>query len=115
MRWMGIVNLTAIGATSVQEAEIGIRCELWKESRDGGLVPEAKRLLEQAPMAGCGEEMSAQAKDSVDRLEHTEKTLSALWRLKALRLPFSHADWLMRVLGSIVQVAALSVFHVRQN
>jgi hypothetical protein len=35
----GIVNLTAIGTTSVQEAEIGIRGELWKESRDGGLVP----------------------------------------------------------------------------
>ena len=82
----GIVNLTAIGATSVQEAESGIRGELRKESRDGGLVPEVKRLLEQPPMAGCGEEMAAQAKDSVDRLEHTEKTLSVLWRVKALLL-----------------------------
>jgi len=75
---------------------------------------EVKCLLEQPPMAGCGEEMSARAKDGVDRLEHTEKTLSVLWRLKALHLPFSHAGWLMRVLGSIVQITALSVFHVRQ-
>jgi len=97
-----------------RKAESGIHGELWKESRDGGLVPEVKRLLEQAPMAGCGEEMSARAKDGVDRLEHTEKTLSVLWRLKALHLPFSHAGWLMRVLGSIVQITALSVFHVRQ-
>ncbi len=64
-------------------------------------------------MAGCGEEMSAQAKGGVDRLEHTEKTLSVLWRLKALHLPFSHAGRLMRVLGSIVQITALPVFHVR--
>jgi hypothetical protein len=49
----------------VQEAESGIHGELRKESRDGGLVPEVKRLLEQPPMAGCGEEMSAQAKGSV--------------------------------------------------
>jgi Phosphatidylethanolamine-binding protein len=93
----------------------GIHGELRKESRDGGLVPEVKRLREQPPMAGCGVEMSAQAKGSVDRLEHTEKTLSVLWRLKALHLPFSHADWLMRVLGSVVQITALPVFHVWQN
>jgi len=66
-------------------------------------------------MVGCGEEMAAQAKGSVDRLEHTEKTLSVLWGLKALHLPFSHANWLMRVLDSIVQITALPVFHARQN
>jgi len=67
-----------------------------------------KRLLEQPPMAGCGEEMPAQAKGSVDRLEHTEKTLSVLWRLKALHLPFSHTGWLMRVLSSVVQITAFA-------
>ena len=46
-----------------RKAESGIHGELWKESRDGGLVPEVKRLLEQAPMACCGEEMSAQVKE----------------------------------------------------
>jgi hypothetical protein len=54
-----------------------------------------KRLLEQPPMAGCGEEISTQAKWSIERLEGTEKTLSVVWRLKALHLPFSHAGWLM--------------------
>ena len=62
-------------------------------------------------MAGCGEKMPAQAKGSVDRLEHTEKTLSVLWRLKALHLPFSHTGWLMRVLSSVVQITALPAFH----
>jgi hypothetical protein len=74
----GIVNLTAIGAASVQESRERHTWRAMEGERDGGPVPEVKRLLEQAPMAGCGEEMSAQAKDSVDRLEHTEKTLSVL-------------------------------------
>ena len=59
--------------------------------------------------------MSAQSKKSVDRLAHTEKTLSVLWKLKAFHMPFSHAGSLMRVLGSIVQITALPVFHVRSN
>jgi hypothetical protein len=41
-------------------------------------VPEVKRLLEQPPMAGCGEEMLAQGKGGVDRLEHTENVERAL-------------------------------------
>jgi len=87
-------------------AESGLHGDLWKDSREGGLVPGVKRLLEQPPMAGCGEEIPAQAKGSVDRLERTEKALSVLWRLKALHLPFSHTGWLMRVLGSVVQITA---------
>jgi hypothetical protein len=82
-----------------------------KESRDGGLVPEVKRLLEQPPIAGCGEEMSAKSKRSVDRLEHPEKTLSVLWRLKALHLSFSHAGWLMRVLVNCSDNGSAGVPH----
>ncbi len=63
-------------------------------------------------MTSCREEMSAQSKGSVERFEHREKALCLLRRFEALHLSFSYAGWLMPVLGSIVQIAALPVFYV---
>ena len=55
--------------------------------------------------------MPAHAKGCVDRLENREETLSLLRRLKALHLPFLHTSRLMRVLGSVIEVAALSMLN----
>jgi hypothetical protein len=52
--------------------------------------------------------MPAYAKRTIDRFEEREKALGLLGRGKPLHLSFSHAGWLMRILGSIVKVAALS-------
>jgi hypothetical protein len=66
-------------------------------------------------MSSCREEVPAHAKGSVDRFEDREESLRLLLRLKALHLPISHAGWLMRVLGSAIQIATLPMNHARQD
>ena len=59
--------------------------------------------------------MPAHAKECVDRLENREEMLGLLRRLKALHLPFLHTSRLMRVLGSVIEVAALPMLNVGQD
>jgi|SRR5882757_195478 len=59
--------------------------------------------------------MRAEAEDRIDGLEGGEKALCLLWVLEAFHLPFSSACRLMRILGSIVEIATLPVFYLRQN
>ena len=59
--------------------------------------------------------MTARAEDGIDRLEDREKTLCVLWRLKAFHLPLSHAGRLMRVLYSVIEIAALPMLNVGQD
>jgi len=59
--------------------------------------------------------MPAHAKGCVDRPENREETLGLLQRLKALHLPFLHTSRLVRVLGSVIEVAALPVLNVGQD
>jgi hypothetical protein len=42
-----------------RQAESLSQGELWKSSRKSGIVPEAKRLLEQLSIASCRQEMLA--------------------------------------------------------
>jgi hypothetical protein len=59
--------------------------------------------------------MTTEAEASVDGFEGGEEALCLLGVLKSLHLSFSNARRLMGVLASIVQVAALPVFYLRQN
>jgi hypothetical protein len=56
--------------------------------------------------------MPTQSKGSVERFEYREKALRLLRRFETLHLSFSYAGWLMRVLGSIVQITALPMSYV---
>jgi hypothetical protein len=54
------VNLTAERCSiSAEEQRGGLQDELWKDSRDGGLVPEVKRLLEQPPWRAAVRDVDA--------------------------------------------------------
>ena len=59
--------------------------------------------------------MATQAKGSVEGLKQREEALCVLWTSKMLLLSFLDPGWLMRVLGPIVQVAALSMLYLRQD
>jgi hypothetical protein len=56
--------------------------------------------------------MPTQSKRSVDRFECRQEALGLLRRLEALHLSLSDTGWLMRVLGSVIQIAVLPMHQV---
>src|SRR5260370_32907526 len=52
---------------------------------------------------------------SIDERVRRQKALRVVRRLEALHLPFPTPGWSMRDLSSIIQIAALPVFNIREQ
>ena len=78
-------------------------------------MPEMNGLAETQPMTSSREQMTAGTESGPDRFEDREKTLCVLWRLEAFHLSISHSGRLMRVLGAVVEIAALPMLNPRQD
>ncbi len=59
--------------------------------------------------------MTARLEVLGDRPIGGEKPLCLAWGLEPLHAPFPLPCWLVGVLGAVIEIAVLSVFHTREN
>src|SRR6516164_2354845 len=72
------------------------------------LSPDPECLDPSAPIASSGHEMAPWPEVTVDHRVRREEPLRLSWRFEALHLLLSSSGGSMRILGSIVQIPALS-------
>jgi hypothetical protein len=87
------------------------RGELSHRSVGAGLLsPDTQRFHTGASIAGCRHEVAPWPEVSVDRAVHREKVLGLANGLEPLHLSLSSSRRPMRVLSTVVEIAARAVF-----
>jgi hypothetical protein len=81
----------------------------------GDFPPSAESLAHLLAVRGGRQPMPSRSKVLGDRPIGGEESLRVSWRLEALHAPLALARRLMGVLGSIIEIAVLPMFHARQQ
>ena len=79
------------------------------------LLPDPERLVTRAPVVMRRHQMTSRAEVAVDDAVGAEEALRLARRLEPLHLPLASPRGPVRVLGPVVEVAALSVLDLRED